>query len=171
METLEFGFYPREADSQIAPLRWMVIDSFDDNKIGIVSEEIIDVGIYDKNSNNWELSALRYWLNTQFREMAFSKEEQECICGDIFVMSFDEVLWYFSNANSRSAKATPYAKKKKLSLDKQGRGRYWLESPGYVPTAAAYTDTDGYAYETGMHVNSNEGIRPAMIVRMGGNEE
>ena len=164
MRTIEFGFYPYESNGQMAPIRWKVIDTFESGRIGIVSEEIIDSGRFDKKNSSWTGSDLRRWLNVDFKNTAFSAEQQKLIYGEIFVMSFEEAMWYFPTANSRAAKATPYAKKQKLSLDKQGRGRYWHISPGYVPTAVTYTDTDGYTYETGMHVTSREGIRPALIL-------
>ena len=52
MRTIEFGFYPHESNGQMAPIRWKVIDTFESGRIGIVSEEIIDSGQFDKKNNN-----------------------------------------------------------------------------------------------------------------------
>ncbi len=79
--TVSFGNYPQETDAP-APLQWRVLEVDRTNqKVLLLSKFVIDAKPYntEKKSVTWENCSLRGWLNGDFRNAAFSAEEQQQI--------------------------------------------------------------------------------------------
>ena len=80
---VKFGNYYNETGKE--PIEWIVLDNLGD-EITLVSKYVIDCHDFCKNSDrkwtgdiSWELSDIREWLNHEFLEKAFSKNEQNFI--------------------------------------------------------------------------------------------
>lgn len=77
------------------PITWRVL-KLEENRVLVLSEEVLDLQPFHKESKAvcWEKSDLRHWLNTEFLNKAFSKEEQELICRpEPSEEAVDEFLW------------------------------------------------------------------------------
>lgn len=77
------------------PILWRVLYT-ERNKALLLSEVILDTRPYDDNSNNWETSEIREWLNNDFYFSAFSEKEKNAIIqnntlGNIFLPSKEEL--------------------------------------------------------------------------------
>ena len=63
---------------KVEPLKWRVLSEKDGNAL-IFCESIIDNRCYDSDSNNYEQSDIRAWLNGEFYNLAFSENEKKLI--------------------------------------------------------------------------------------------
>ena len=61
-----------------APIRWQILTEFDGYAL-IITENIVD-GLVFGNTNNYENSRVRSWLNNEFIKDAFSSSDLERIC-------------------------------------------------------------------------------------------
>ncbi|MBE6753046.1 MAG: hypothetical protein E7559_01610 [Ruminococcaceae bacterium] len=117
-----FGAYEQDDDfsNGSEAIEWRVLDC-ESNKILIISEYCLDCVSYNETREytTWKTSSLRHWLNDDFKNSAFSAEEQAYICtvenetqenpwhddtdgggnteDQIFCLSINEVKKYFSN--------------------------------------------------------------------------
>ena len=131
----------------------------------------------------WENCTLRQWLNGDFLQKAFNSEEKACIplvrntddkkvkygtnannttietMDNVFVLSIAEVKKYRNSNESRECEATAYAKTNGAT------GDWWLRSPGYVQSQAAYVGRYGAVYESGTMADRDTiAVRPAMWI-------
>lgn len=60
----------------LEPIKWRVLKKCE-NKALLFSEYILDTQIFNKDTNEYEISNIRNWLNNDFLDIAFTKEEQE----------------------------------------------------------------------------------------------
>jgi len=67
-ETVTFGTYNQK------PIEWEIFGCTEDNKYILVAKDIIDTRAFDGQSNHWESSDLREFLNTEFLA-EFTQEE------------------------------------------------------------------------------------------------
>ncbi len=63
---------------ELSPIKWVVLSQNKDRLI-LQSNEIIDCKIFDEDTNKYEESKMRQWLNEDFFDLAFSKKEKEQI--------------------------------------------------------------------------------------------
>lgn len=63
---------------KVEPLKWRIISETTDRMI-LICESIIDSGIYDGDTNNYENSDLRSWLNGWFYENAFNSYQKALV--------------------------------------------------------------------------------------------
>ena len=119
MRTIKFGSYYQKNISIKEPIEWIVLDK-QDGKALLLSKYILDCKCYNNDNieTAWEKSSLRYWLNNEFYNIAFSNEEQNKIqitnvinnnnidygtfggnntYDKIFCLSIDETRKYFGN--------------------------------------------------------------------------
>ena len=77
---VEFGeYFQSDISGNIKDkLSWRVLIE-DDNEALLLCNNAIDRKIFDDNSNSWEDSKLRKWLNEEFYNIAFDKREQKKI--------------------------------------------------------------------------------------------
>lgn len=80
-DTLTFGRYPQTAEgTDSTPIEWIVLDRDGDNVL-LLSKYGLDVIPYNTKKGNitWENCTLRTWLNRDFLQATFTREEQSAI--------------------------------------------------------------------------------------------
>ena len=138
---VKFGNYFINDNKTKKPIEWRVLEA-SNNKALLITKDAIDYKPYNNNfvAITWEECSLRQWLNNEFINQAFSKEEQNEIIltnisnpnnpkygtrggnntqDKIFLLSIDETQKYFKDNKDRECKVTSYAKKQK-------KQRYWI---------------------------------------------
>lgn len=80
--SISFGYYEQDGDTNNGNeiLRWVVVDVAD-GKALLISDQCIDyLQFSNLNADNlWKNSSIRYWLNTDFYNDAFSDKEKDFI--------------------------------------------------------------------------------------------
>ena len=78
---IELGEHVMYGSYQGEPVEWRVLDK-KDGEILLLSEYGLDILPFDDSGSGsiiWENSSIRNWLNNEFYNSTFSKEEQENI--------------------------------------------------------------------------------------------
>ena len=186
-EIVEFGNYEQDEndDNEKEPIKWIVLDSQDDNRL-LLSVYVLERLMYnDPNSTTndikvswWEDSSLRTWLNKDFFETAFTEDEQKAIIttsvqeklpegngtittkDKVFLLSYDEAWKYLSTHELRKVIATPHAS--------------YLNGPdGYASwllltseSAARKMSVNNYGIITNPFYDEKDGVRPALWVKL-----
>lgn len=144
---------------------WRVLDVDREQETALL---IADTPVAEKpyheevESTTWEKCTLRAWLNGEFYEKYFSKEEKAAIietelenpnnpqCGTLegntttnrfFLLSITEAMEYFKDDNYRA-----------------NGSRWWLRSPGNNNRNAAYVNYDGVINKFGYIVFGSFGV-------------
>lgn len=116
-EEIQFGkIYHLSVD----PIKWRILED-NNNEFILHSEEIIDMVAFDNNTNSYERSAIRKYLNETFFESAFDSQEQNEIQANylediesfekIFLLStfeYDFVKYRMFSRDSRQLKTTDF---------------------------------------------------------------
>ena len=188
---IEFGSYYQDDLSSKTPIKWRVLD-IQDGKALLISELLLDAkryNIIDKGIT-WENSSIRNWLNNEFINQAFSKEEQNEIIltnisnpnnarrgtnggnntqDKIFLLSIDEAEKYFKDDKDRECKTTNYAKQQGAWTTNDnkylGNCNWWLRSPGEYQDAAAHVYSDGKVIDFGYRVDGFDVFNLHIAVR------
>ena len=151
--------------------KWVVLDIDEENdKALLITKDVVASRIFDDNSNVWEDSDLRAWLNSDFIEETFDEKQKDMLIeyeGDmVFVLSSEQALTYFDSDEDRLAHSSEFALAQGINED-DGYPRYWLKSPGNTRSRAAYVCHCGEVYEPGTSVTiARIGVRPAVWVRV-----
>ena len=190
-ETIEFGNYPQDKDGTEKPIEWIVMKN-EGNQILLLSKYVLDAKPYNKEWEDvtvtWETSDIRKWLNNEFYTTAFNKTEKAKIQTSliknednseygtsggndtedkVFLLSEKEAETLFSDEEERIAKATEYAEKSGVYVNKEKAAWWWLRSPGDYGFSAAGVDDDGWVYRIGYNVDySSDGVRPALHLNL-----
>ena len=128
---------------------------------------------------------LRRWLNNEFMNGAFTVEEQNLVQkirndnpdnaeygrsggnptdDSVFLLNIDEANRYFKGYEARQCQSTKWAREQGACVNDNGRGWWWLRSPGNFSDRAANV-VDGSVNVYGFNVNSGGGcVRPALWV-------
>lgn len=154
-DTITFGNYEGHTS-------WCVIDR-KGSKALLISKDNVEKRIFDKNTNKWDKSDIRKWLNNTYINKAFNKKESSRIInveGDkVFLLSTDEYGKYKNQITNA------------VSL-------WWLRSPGKSSNIAAYVSTtgdvyldvfpgfSGSVYVDGTDARSGLGVRPAIWINL-----
>ncbi|MEE3422557.1 MAG: DUF6273 domain-containing protein [Succinimonas sp.] len=182
------GRYPEDEDELPAPVEWQVLKVDEDaamtgGKEGspapaalLISRFALECRPFhgESQSVSWENSDLRSWLNGEFLEKTFSKEEQTLLLKSpdtVSCLSAEEAEELFKTSAARISQATPYAAKNgaATSSPKTRNCFIWLRSPGLDPATAAYIDTAGDICLLGEDVSSGEfAVRPLIRISLGG---
>ncbi len=87
---------------------------------------------------------------------------------EVFLLSIDEAMEYFSDEVDRMCKVTDYAITKGCYVKLHDKGRWWLRSPGYHNNLCnAYVSTYGGIHDSGTYVSHDDfGIRPVMVTQL-----
>ena len=161
---------------QFGDYKWRVLDVQGDKAL-IITEDVVEQRCYSKDlaDATWETCALRKYLNEEF----YNRFNNECKTqitarnipnpdspqygtnggndtqDSIFLLNIDEVHKYF---NSNSDRVANHAGKACL---------WWLRSPGYRSSYAAYVRAVGYVDVHGDGVSdTNGGARPALWLNL-----
>ena len=188
-ETIEFGNYPQEEDGTEKPIEWIVMKN-EGNQVLLLSKYVLDAKTYNEELEEvtWETSDIRQWLNNEFYTTAFNKTEKAKIQTSliknednseygtsggndtedkVFLLSEKEAETLFSNDDERIAKATEYAEKSGVYVNKEKAAWWWLRSPGYYSYYAAEVINYGWVYGHGSGVSSGiDGVRPALHLNL-----
>ena len=185
-----FGTYEQDNYSKGSkePIEWIVLDVQEDRLL-LISRYVLDCLSYCSRQKTvaWENSTVRSWLNKQFLNTAFSKEEQSSILvtdvdnsksqgyihykGDggndtqdrIFLLSYAEAWKYFYQSSDRACKPTKVAVKRgAFESTISGNCPWWLRSPGHTTDHVVVVDVDGN--RGGNLKYGATGVRPAMWV-------
>ena len=184
-ETIEFGNYPQDKDGTEKPIEWIVMKN-EGNQVLLLSKYVLDAKPYNEEWEGvtWQTSDIRQWLNNEFYTTAFNKSEKAKIQTSliknednseygtsegndtedkVFLLSEKEAETLFSDEEERIAKATEYAEKSGVYVNKEKAAWWWLRSPGDYGFSAAGVDDDGWVYRIGYNVDySSDGVRPAL---------
>ena len=139
-DIIEFGSYPYYEDGTEKAIEWQILEKYKDGTALVVSKYGIDSVKYNETETDvtWENSTIRKWLNNDFYNKAFRKENKNLIVesylinkdtvdtdlfGDefhtkggnntrdnMFLLSIDEANKYFSSDDARKLNPTPFAK-------------------------------------------------------------
>ena len=100
-----FGAYEQDGDltNGTEPIEWEILDS-NENGTLLISRYILDVQPYDDEGDDvgWEECSLRKWLNGDFINSAFTKNEQDLINITNIVNSDDP--WIYCNRRATQDK-------------------------------------------------------------------
>ena len=141
---VKFGNYPQTAEGEEQPIEWQVLAK-ENNKLLVISRYGLDAMRFDDDSNDWENSEIRQWLNGDFYNKVFNGNEKKLInpsnlfdvstTDNVFLLSKEEAENYFANDVPRRCKATEYAVKRGAFVydgslgGEAGYGFWWLRSP------------------------------------------
>ena len=186
-ETIVFGKYHDE------DIEWLVLDTTQSGSKLLLSKYVIEAKCFNVigsdsagyDSQSWENSDLRNWLNQDFLNESFTEAEIYGISvtskmnkgntkyhvkgtsetyDQVFLLSIDEAKAYF--ATEEDLRAKPMANtESELWVDEDGYCNWWLRSPGCDNTKSANVRSSGYVYLRGDANNSSIlGVRPALWV-------
>ncbi len=193
-----FGSYEQDNNEENGKelMQWIVLEHEED-KMLLLSQYGLEVMPYHTKNEavTWETCSLRKWLNEDFLNTAFSKEEQKKILltelenkdndfyyksvdgGNstkdyIFFISCDEFEKYVNEGRlhsnfGRELCITSHAKRREDgSMRNPYEWDYWLRSPGDEENFAAIAG-QWNLYRRGVEVNSdNVAVRPAIWVKL-----
>lgn len=199
-DTVKLGYYGGQ------DIEWIVLD-YDpaSNQALLISKYCLDAIPYHAGSDTgtWENCTLRKWLNNSFMTQAFSAEEQAAIVysyltnddnpdfdveggndtvDQIFLLSYEEAVYYFPSQASRKCKPTAYcleqgcydpvkyAEEHGETCDPEAVGYtwWWLRTPGVDADHACNVVAKGTASSYGgMQTSGQGGVRPAMWIQLG----
>ncbi len=193
VKEIKFGNYFINDNKTKEPIEWRVL-KVSNNKALLITKDAIDCKSYNNEFEDitWENCTLRQWLNNEFINQAFSKEEQNKIVltnisnpnnpeygtwggndtqDKIFLLSIDEVKKYFKDIEDRECKPTNYAKQQGAWTNHGsrylGNCRWWLRSPGENQNDAAGVGGDGSIYDSGCYVHDvTYAVRPALFINL-----
>lgn len=210
--TFLFGTYEQDNDITDGKedIDWIVLKRESD-RVLVVSKYILDcvpytIGkytIYEQNEffkemndhisqgETWATCSLREWVNTDFYNNAFTKDEQELIIqsavtadenplystdpgavtkDNVFILSTSEVNFYLKEDIDKQCIVTPYAISKGVSnytYDNITYGSWWLRTPGYFNYFASFISFSGVINNYGSDTfNKYCGVRPALWISL-----
>ena len=192
-----FGSYEQDNDTAngAEEIEWLVLDK-QDNKILVISRYGLDTKPYNKERKDitWEKCTLRSWLNSDFYNAAFSADEKKAIVqtevsadknpvystnpgndttDKVFLLSINEANKYFSSASERQCTPTDYAiaqgayTSSTYTVGGKAACWWWLRSPGFYRSIAAYVNFVGSVYHFGNNVGDDyDCVRPALWINL-----
>ena len=180
-DIVTFGSYEQDKnyDNGEEEIEWIVLEKEDDSVL-LISRYVLDVQPYHGADRDvtWETCSLRDWLNSTFKENAFSENEAELIMvsdldnggygenteDQLFLLSADEAAEYFTDDDARKAEKTAYTN---ISTDyvMDGCCIWWLRTRGSADDTAKVVIATGTIVPGGSEVDfTTIGVRPAMRV-------
>lgn len=190
---IKFGNYFINEGKNKEPIEWRVLE-VSNNKALLITKDAIDCKPYNNEMQDitWEECSLRQWLNNEFINQAFSKEEQNEIIltnisnpnnanrstnggnnthDKIFLLSIDEAEKYFKGNKDRECKPTNFAKQQGAWTcqinEYLANCCWWLRSPGYDQDYAACVNGSGDIRDGGNSVDGiNIAVRPALFINL-----
>lgn len=154
------------------PIQWRILSN-GDGRMFMLSQYVIDGMPFNKEKfqgNDYEVSDIRWWLNSPFKKNAFTPEEQERILGEISLLSLEEKKKYGVEG---ICVATEYAKTVKnvcnpyvnmLGEGLENVAMWWLRDKGHFPDDVKIVGYDGTIMDIGV-IMPDGGVRPAMWIQ------
>ena len=190
-DKINFGRYPITKDGITQLISWRVLTN-EGGRLLLISTHGIDCKQYHKKcvSVTWEQCKLRSWLNEEFLNTAFNREEQSIILranvsadknptyysdpgkatqDQVFLLSISEVNRYFKSDEDRKCMPTEYAVSNGCFVASVNKTCWWwLRSPGITSCRAARVGTGGSVGDfVGFNVDYDDGaVRPALWINL-----
>lgn len=189
--TIKFGFYEQDNNTSNGKeeIEWKVL-AVDGNKALVISQYALDCQKYNSTytDTTWEKCSLRKWLNGTFYNAAFGSDHQKMIASStvtadknpsystspgnnttdkVFLLSITEVYKYFSSESARQCQGTAYCYAQGAYKASNGNCWWWLRSPGYDSSSAAFVSYDGSVGSTGRVSYGSGAVRPALWINLG----
>lgn len=189
-DVVTFGRYPQGANGEVRPIEWRVLDVREDKAL-LLKDKLLDCIRYNNEYEDvtWENCTQRKWMNNDFIQTAFSRDELSEITtaandnrdnpehgtkggnttqDKIFALSIDEAKKYFDTDSGRSAETTVFAERKGAYINNNdGNSVWWLRSPGHTGSYAAYVYHYGSISIDGNSVcYNNVAVRPALWIKL-----
>lgn len=182
---ISFGCYPQGPNAEMLPIVWRILRR-EQGKIMLLSKRALDNGPYHnkEEETTWERCFIREWLNRDFLNTAFTKEQQDrivttdIVTGDykvkdkVFFLNVEDIkeILGYSFGTQRAeyegfevCEPTDYALSFKKALVNEKGICWWLRSSGKTKASAAYVDFDIIEL-SGDEFYEEHGIRPAMWI-------
>ena len=162
-DVITFGNYPEAANGSAAPIRWVVIEK-NGTKIRLLSEMALDYQRYQYPYGimSWQFCTLNRWLNSTFRDAAFSSEEQSVLKNGVDLLGSVETRELPTDL--RIASSTQYAVSRgadpSLCL-------WWLKDTMMVDNTVFCASTvlaDGEVVDDYFGVASSKAVRPVIEI-------
>ncbi len=185
-----FTFGKYEQDGNLSngkeDIQWIVVGQRDGYVLA-VSRYVLDCMPYQEDAQpvTWAESSLRTWLNSDFLDNAFNKEEYNhivtqtvrvspnrmygtssgfSVTDKVFLGSgYDSEKWFCDNFSTLQAKPTAFAQSKGISVDAEGYADWWMITSGETPQKAVCTTGNGVNWK-GESVGNCKGVRPVIWV-------
>ena len=195
-DIVTFGRWEQDnnPDNGPEPVEWMVLDRIGDEVLllslfGLDGRQYHNVPFADVT---WEDCALRGWLNGEFLQAAFSREEQALLMqaglqnadqsasgteggrdtrDRVFLLSETDAVIYMGSDAARQdvgqTFATEYARAQGAPADPDGMTEWWLRSPGADGYTAQFVTVDGDVHTAGAYADIVFAVRPAVWIKAG----
>ncbi len=173
-------------------LQWVVLDyDAEEKKALLITRYAIDCIAYKKDysSATWENSDVRKWLNEDFMETAFNRDELKVIeeslietpnnlkygtkggnitVDKIFLLNDEEFGKYLESTDYAVGYTTQYARDRGVrSGPVSGTGTCWLRTPGESLVYVSTVNSSGELNSQGIYAyNYSSGVRPAMWINV-----
>lgn len=150
---VSFGSYEQDNDTDngTEAIKWKVI-AVEDGKALLLSQDILDGRSYEDSSDyvTWETSDLREWMNSEFYDDAFSKDEKSHIQtttlsneegtpftvsdteDQVFILSASELFKYFDTASEIAALPSTFAGMQRQVPATTTYGYFWLRTAASI---------------------------------------
>ena len=121
------------------PIRWEVVSRYNDDSVLLITQDIIKECDFDPESNLWENSELREWLNNDFLN-GFSEEEK----AGIMPVTNSIILSYDDRKRSVAGDHAHYWNYTRGLADDLSKTAYhcYLEDKVFIPTLDMLEDID-----------------------------
>ena len=132
-ESVTFGTYAGE------PIKWEIMEEYSDGTVELVTRECVTQSVFDAESNMWETSDLRQWLNSDFIN-EFTMDE----LARIVPTSNEVMLTYNDRALAESGDHTHFwsATRKEVADLSETAFKHHVDDMIYIPTLSMMEDID-----------------------------
>lgn len=179
-EYITFGSYEQDADQSNGKeaIEWLVLDVKDGRAL-LISRYALDwKQFHPGDYGTWSGSAIRHWLNTEFRIAAFTEEELSAVpevtnvnkneddtVDRVFLLSTTERDTYLKSKSKRKCEHTPYAVSKGAYVYKHNLGGknnciWWLRTSNEDVAVCVDIKGEGYTSEKSAYF----AVRPAIWI-------
>lgn len=184
-DIITLGSYEQDGDSSNGkePIEWIVLET-DGSKALVISKYGLDAMPYHDIKENvaWDISSIRYWLNSDFYNTAFDDEDKHLITRKMITNnrssladSVSDILYLLNNTEVNTlmtskdllyCQPTPYAKQKGVWVNKENGNCYWLLRPeAILPDTVDNVSSLGETDIGTISVTKKDGaVRPAMTI-------
>ena len=184
--TLYFGKYEQDNDLTNGPedIEWVILDIVD-GKALVISQCGLDAQPYHDTFQpvTWQDCSLRSWLNSEFWNTAFSREEQAKILtttvadardetltteDKVYLLSYAELEYYMDDPDSRRRDATAYASARGGYINSySGTCWWWSRTPTGSGDLTATVDAYGYLENFGSRVtDTSVSVAPSIWIQL-----
>lgn len=189
--TVQFGSFEQDNNMNNGkePVEWIVLEK-NGNGLLVISKNALACKPYNESNTGitWASSSLRKWLNSSFMQEAFSDAESSLISSTdvkaeknplydsdpgadtqdrVFLLSISEAEKYFGSVSQSKCTCSAYATAQGAYSDSNGKCWWWLRSPGFTNSRAAYINLEGQGIVNGNSIDTGSGcVRPALWINL-----